>query len=103
MPRVTKPSSSLRKSSPGPMICPVCFVTFPGSRYDPRAPDCPHCESEAIGSPLEPIAAFLDQHSTEEIAGWVERWRAETGFYPQYHAEKLKRMEALLERSRRRR
>jgi hypothetical protein len=87
----------------GTMICPVCFVTFPGTRYDPRFPDCPHCESEAIGSPLERLSEFLERHPADEIERWVARWRAETGFLPGYHAQKLKRMESLLARSRKRR
>src|SRR5690349_5873438 len=94
---MTKASTARR----GPMICPVCFATFPGTRFDPRFPDCPHCDSEAIQSALVPVADLLARHPTAEIEGWVASWKAETGFVPEYHAQKLERMENLLARSQR--
>ena len=86
--------------SDGRWICPTCFVTFPAKAVDRRFSLCPHCESEAIGSDLVPIAELLAKNSPEEIEAWVSEWRAATGFFPEYHAAKLKRMEALAARSR---
>lgn len=65
-------------------VCPACFTLFPIGEMPAAWPMCPDCSSEGMDLEVEPLDAFLESRTLEDIDQIAARWDAAEGFLPQY-------------------
>ncbi|HEV8268987.1 MAG TPA: MmcQ/YjbR family DNA-binding protein [Thermoanaerobaculia bacterium] len=84
--------------SPDKALCPVCFGEYPSTllRKGPLYRSCPDCSSEAMEIEVVSKAAFLEKTTLAELTDLRDRWKNEKGFLPEYHARKLRRLDAIV-------
>ena len=86
-------AASARPKRPDRAICPLCLVDHAISQLGRR---CADCDSEAAEIELVSRAELLRRVPLEQWLDFRERWARETRFLPDYHAARLRRLDALV-------